>query len=246
MKPVDLLRSAADDARLLLAAARSGWERTVPDCPGWDAADLVRHQGGIFAWMAAVVTSGQRVSRRGLAPAPAEAAELPGWYLDSLDQAIDVLGSADPGAETWTFSSTGDLRVGWWQRRLAVEVAIHRFDAQHAAAADSGSWPGPLDGDVAAAGIEEFMTEFLPGLLAQDGVGGLSGTLHLHAMDGPAEWWIDLGAGGRAVREHARADTAVRGTRSELLLFLTNRGSSGALDVLGRQEVLDEWKQLRR
>src|SRR5258708_4848556 len=152
MKPVDLLRSAADDARLLLAAARSGWERTVPDCPGWDAADLVRHQGGIFAWMAAVVTSGQRVSRRGLAPAPAEAAELPGWYLDSLDQAIDV----------------------------------------------------------------------------------------------PAEWWIDLGAGGRAVREHARADTAVRGTRSELLLFLTNRGSSGALDVLGRQEVLDEWKQLRR
>jgi uncharacterized protein (TIGR03083 family) len=246
MKPADLLPSAGDDARLLLAAAQAGWERTLPDCPGWDAADLVRHQGGIFVWMAAVVTSGERVSRRALDPAPADAADLPGWYLASLDQTLDVLGSADPESPTWTFSSRGDLRVGWWQRRLAVEVAIHRWDAEHAAAADGGSGPDPLDGDVAAAGIEEFMTEFLPGLLGQDGVDGPSGTLHLHATDGPAEWWIDLDAAGPAVSRHAKADTAIRGTRSDLLLWLNNRGSPGALEILGPQKVLDEWKQLRR
>jgi hypothetical protein len=136
--------------------------------------------------------------------------------------------------------------VAWWDRRLAVEVAIHRWDAEHAAAADGGPPPHPLDGDVAAAGIEEFMIEFLPGLLSQAAIEELSGTLHLHATDGTSEWWIDLGAAGAAVPGHAKADTAIRGTRSELLLWLTNRSSLGSLDVAGRQEILDRWKQLRR
>jgi uncharacterized protein (TIGR03083 family) len=246
MEAAALLDMAADDARSLLAAAQADWARMVPSCPEWDAADLVRHMGGILMWMAAVVTSRERVSRRTLGPAPEDPAELPGWYLASLDQALDVLGSAGPGSETWTFSSTGDRCVAWWDRRLAVEVAIHRWDAEHAAAADGGPPPHPLDGDVAAAGIEEFMIEFLPGLLSQAAIEELSGTLHLHATDGTSEWWIDLGAAGAAVPGHAKADTAIRGTRSELLLWLTNRSSLGSLDVAGRQEILDRWKQLRR
>jgi hypothetical protein len=44
----------------------------------------------------------------------------------------------------------------------------------------------------------------------------------------------------------AVADTAVRGTRSDLLLWLTNRSSPGSVDVAGRQEIIDRWKQLRR
>lgn len=245
MEAAALLHTAADDARALLAAARADWERTVPDCPEWDAADLVRHMGSILMWMAAVVTSSERVSRRTLDPAPADPAELPRWYLANLERTLHVLGSADPDAETWTFSSLGDRRAAWWDRRLAVEVAIHRWDAEHAAA-DGGPAPHPLDADVAAAGIEEFIIEFLPGLLGQEAIEELSGTLHLHATDGPAEWWIDLDAAGTAVRQHAKADMAVRGTRSDLLLWLTNRGSPDALDVAGRQENLGRWRQLRR
>jgi uncharacterized protein (TIGR03083 family) len=240
------LQTAAEDARSLLAAARTGWGRPVRQCPGWDAADLVRHMGGILVWMAAVVTSGERVSRRALDPSPQDPAELPRWYLASLDRALAVLGSADPASGTWTFSITGDRRVAWWDRRLAVEVAIHRWDAQDAVAAGGGPSPVPLDGDVAAAGIEEFLIEFLPGLLAQEPPGELSGTLHLHATDGPAEWWVDLEAAGRAVSGHIKADTAIRGTRSDLLLWLTNRRSADSLEVLGRQELPGSWKRLRR
>ena len=240
------LQTAAEDARSLLAAARTGWGRPVPQCPGWDAADLVRHMGGILVWMAAVVTSGERVSRRALDLSPEDPADLPGWYLASLDRTLGVLGSADPGSGTWTFSSTGDRRVAWWNRRLAVEVAIHRWDAQDAVAADGGPSPDPLYGDVAAAGIEEFMIEFLPALLAQQTTGELSGTLHLHATDGPAEWWIDLEAACPAVSGHIKADAAIRGTRSDLLLWLTNRRSPDSLEVLGRKELLGSWKRLRR
>jgi hypothetical protein len=202
--------------------------------------------GGILMWMAAVVTSRERVSRRTLDPAPEDPSHLPRWYLANLERTLDVLGSADPGSETWTFSSTGDQRVAWWNRRLAVEVAIHRWDAEHAVADDGGPPANPLDEDVAAAGIDEFMIEFLPGLLSHETLGELSGTLHLHATDGPTEWWIDLGAAGAAVPQHAKADTAVRGTRSDLLLWLTNRSSLDSLDVFGRQEILDFWRQLRR
>jgi hypothetical protein len=99
---------------------------------------------------------------------------------------------------------------------------------------------------VAAAGIEEFVVEFLPGLLTQEGVEGLGGAFHLHATDGPAEWWIDLDASGSALPEHAQADTAIRGTRSDLLLWLTNRAPLDAIEVSGNLLVLDSWHQLRR
>jgi hypothetical protein len=136
--------------------------------------------------------------------------------------------------------------VGWWRRRLAVEVAIHRWDVEHAVALGGGLSPTPIDGEVASAGTDEFVIEFLPGLLAKGNVKGVEGTLHLHATDGPTEWWIDLDTEGQALAEHAKADTAIRGTRSDLLLWLTNRGPLNSLEVIGNQTTPDSWSQLRR
>ena len=53
-----------------------------------------------------------------------------------------------------------------------MELAIHRWDAQHAAGLGGTVPARPLEAAVAAAGIEGFLTEFLPGLLAQSEVGG--------------------------------------------------------------------------
>jgi uncharacterized protein (TIGR03083 family) len=244
-----LLRSAEHDARALLLAAEVKWDRPVPHCPDWDAAGLVRHMGSILRWQAAIVTTGERVNRRTLEPAPPENPDdLPAWYLAGLSQALDVFGSADPQAPTWTFSSVGDQSAGWWRRRLAVEVAIHRWDAEHAATDDdragASASPQPIEGEVAAAGIEEFVVEFLPGLVAREDLEGITGTLHLHAVDGPTEWWVDLDDAGKAVAVHAKADTAIRGTRSDLLLWLNNRGPLETLEVLGDQKILDRWGQL--
>ena len=240
------LSAAEADAGSLLATAEADWARLVPHCPEWDAAGLVRHTGGIFVWMATIVASGDRVSRRLLDPAPEDTADLAAWYGQSLERVLRVLGSSDPDGPTWTFSTIGDDRVRWWCRRLAVEVAIHRWDVQHAAATSDGPGPEPVDGEVAAAGIEEFAIEFLPALLAQDGFENLAGTLHLHATDGPAEWWIDLDALTPARPQHAEADTTVQATRSDLLLWLTNRGPVDPVEVLGNQGMIDHWHQLRR
>jgi uncharacterized protein (TIGR03083 family) len=240
------LSSADSDGRALLVGAEDDWARLIPDCPGWDTAELVRHTGGIYQWMAAIVGTGRRVSRSDLPPAPASHDDLPRWYLDALSHAHDVLSSAQPTEETWTFSTAGDQTALWWCRRLAVEVAIHRWDLEHALAADGGAAPQPIDTEVAAAGIEEFVVEFLPGLLAHQDVTGIEGTLHLHATDGMSEWWIDLDARGVARPEHGKADCAVRGTCSDLLLWLTNRVAANTLEVLGMQRTAENWAQLRR
>ncbi len=240
---VEILADTRADAIALLAAASSDWHRPVPHCPDWDQAQLVRHTGGIFAWMAAIVTTRQQVSRRTLDPAPTEVTELPPWYLLQLDQTLHVLTTTDPETDTWTFSSLEDHRVAWWVRRLAVEVAIHRWDAQHAA--DPAVPPPALNAEIAGAGVEEFLTEFLPNMLAKAGAVDLAGTVHLHATDGPLEWFIDLDNGGAATPQHRKADTAIRGTRSDLLLWLTNRRPQD-LEVLGSLETSTRWVELMR
>jgi hypothetical protein len=236
-----------DDARTLLAAAELAPAAPVAACAPWDGTTVVRHLGSIFGWMAAIVTTGDRVSRRDLPGPPAAEADLPAWYGRALDRVLEVFAAADPQAAVWTFSATGDRRVGWWYRRLAVETAVHRWDVQDATASvgrQTTTGVAPVSGDVAAAGIEEFVVEFLPGLLNRDGVEGVTGTLHLHAIDGPSEWWMDLDAGGVARPDHAKADTALRGTRSDLLLWLYNRLPTAHLEVFGPSVVLERWGQL--
>jgi hypothetical protein len=98
-----------------------------------------------------------------LAGDAADRNDLAAWYLAHLDRILDILSRADPEAPTWTFSSSGDLGVAWWRRRLAVELAIHRWDAQHAASLHGAPAPRPPDGDTAAAGTAEFMIESSPG-----------------------------------------------------------------------------------
>jgi uncharacterized protein (TIGR03083 family) len=248
MPELDLAIVTAADGRDLLAAAETDWLRPVSHCPGWDAADLVGHMGAILGWIGRIVATSERVARRDRETPPAEHAALAPWYSAHLDRTLDILITTPVDSTTWTFSSRGERRAGWWRRRLAVELAIHRWDAQHAATLGGAAPARPLDAEVAAAGIEEFLTEFLPGLLGQPGIDGLTGTLHLHATDGPSEWWVDLDAraDASAVPGHAKADTAIRGTESDLLLWLTNRGPVPSVEVLGRRDVAAGWAQLRR
>src|SRR5271170_5159205 len=106
MEPTELLQAADRDGHRLLVVAAANWQRPVPHCPAWNAAELVRHTGGILSWMSAVVESNQRVSRSVLDPAPENPVDLAGWYLAALGRTLGVLGSAHPDSATWTFSST--------------------------------------------------------------------------------------------------------------------------------------------
>jgi uncharacterized protein (TIGR03083 family) len=233
-----------EDGRALVVAAESNWARPVPHCPAWDAGGLVRHTGTVLEWMAAIVVTGEPASFSSLPPPPADDADLPAWFLANLDRTVSTLGAADPQQTVWTFSSLGDHRVSWWRRRLTVETAIHRWDAEHAVAVAGGPPPTPLDADAAAAGIEEFVTEFLPGLL-DSCPDSPSGTVHLLLTAAAPQRWLDLDQLGSDEPADARADATVRGTASDVLLWLTNRRTD-SVDVRGDRDLLDAWTRLKR
>src|ERR1700748_1486624 len=108
-----LMDTVDGDARALLSAAEQGWSNPIRQCPGWTAADLVRHQGGLFYWMAALAgAGGARAPRHVGGTLPEDFLELRDWYLAGLDQVVPTLGRTDSEQSAWTFSSQGDQTVG--------------------------------------------------------------------------------------------------------------------------------------
>src|SRR5260370_26626921 len=119
MPELDLPTTTAADGRDLLAAAETDWSQPIPHCPGWDAADLVGHMGGILAWMARIVATGVSVARGDRETPPAGRAALASWYAAHLDRTLDILTTTPADSPAWTFSSRGERRAGWWRPPLA-------------------------------------------------------------------------------------------------------------------------------
>jgi uncharacterized protein (TIGR03083 family) len=250
LRPDEQLAALRAQGDRLAAAAGTGGAVVVPSCPGWTIDDLVGHTASVHQWVAHIVRTGEAVRRRDLPAPPPDHEALLAWYRAGLSSLIETLGAASPEAETWTFAVHSPSTAGWWMRRMAQETAVHRWDAEAAiAAAGNGGGVRSAEGfvpDLAVDGIDEYLMDFLPDVTGEERA-ALAGTLHLHATDAEGEWIVDLSEpGAPARREHAKADTAVRGPASDLLLWLWNRQpAAGRLEVFGDGSVVDGWVRIR-
>jgi uncharacterized protein (TIGR03083 family) len=212
----------------------------VRSCPAWDMADLVGHVGGAWARGAAVLRTGAEAQRPEV-PVVGSDDELLDWarkQAAEVADAVATLGVADPDHDCWTFGMPRSRR--FWVRRMALETALHAWDAVGAVGRSL-----PIDSDLAADGVDEFLTVILPRSLGRN-PGTWSGqSLHLHRTDGDGEWLVRLDAGQAAVeRGHAKGDVAVRGGGSDLYLWCTGRGKVDelpGLDVVGDRSVAERW-----
>lgn len=243
LDPGALLSALAADSEALADLAEGHLDHPVPACPGWTVADVVGHLGGVYSWAWLVVrAAGEKPDKDREAP-PEDRDALVPWFREQRTAVIDVLGSAEPDAPAWTFVRAGEPTVGWWRRRQALETAIHLHDVASAV----GS-PGTVAPDLAADGVDELLTQFLPGYLRRNRIPGLEGTLHLHCTDADGEWVLDFtGPDLQVRREHAKSDTAVRGPASDLFLLLWNRVGLDApgIEVFGRQDVASALAEVR-
>ena len=127
-----------------------------------------------------------------------------------------------------------DQTVGFWMRRMALETAIHRVDADLAA----GLAGPPIAPDLAADGIDEVLgwIAYAPVAWPEDftEVLATADPTPVRISTGGHDWTISA-APGRVVVDHGTADPAavgatVSGAPDAVYRWIWGRGRSVAID----------------
>ena len=268
MEIADHIACLRSEGELLAEAAeRSPLTAPVPGRPGWRLWDLLAHLGFVHRWATRYVAEGRTEATSGpgeeeiIRLAPADES-LVGWFRAGHARLVSVLAAADPATRCWTFMPAPSP-LAFWARRQAHETAIHRVDAQLAAAAAvPGADLDPFPAGLAADGVDELLTGFGrdPGSFC-DG----PAVLVIRAEDGArgADWTVVMGQPRAGVSRGL--DSAARaaggwGHRECMLGLLLARSSAadkaapvpdavepggrrGGLDVRGDDGVLATWRE---
>jgi uncharacterized protein (TIGR03083 family) len=220
---LELIRT---DSALLLEAAERNWEAPVPSCPGWTALDLLRHVGQVYEHKVLCMTLDREpVSEERTTP------ESGAWFTRQRDALLEQLAKRQPNQQTHTWFPP-DQTVGFWYRRMALETAVHRVDAEIAIGSRTA-----IDPDLATDGVDEllgFVTfDFGDTPALAEGAGK---TVQLKC--GEHRWVVTLRTDGvDRAPEDKTADAGLEGRPSDLLLYLWNRDST-AVNVWGDSAAL--------
>ena len=213
------LRVECDRFAAAIADADPG--ARVPSCPDWDLQELVTHLGHVQRSWAAVIRSGEDVEPQAPDESDRPGEDLVGWFREGAGRLLAAVEEAPSGRTAWT----------WWQaprtagaiaRHQVQEAAVHRWDAE-VAAGRSGS---PLDPDVAADALDEFLHITVVELHRWVAWTGGAGALELAPTDVAGTRWVVLGDDAAPVpATEAPGPPTVRisGTASDLVLLLYRR-----------------------
>jgi uncharacterized protein (TIGR03083 family) len=235
---IDALREQGE--ALADAAARTGLDAPVPLCAPWRVMDLLRHTGYIHRWSASHIAQPRDHILDGLTEdeilrGGAPDGELLDWFRAGHAALVRTLEAADPELRTATFMAAPSP-LAFWARRQAHETAIHRADADSA----TGGLPG-YPADFAADGVDELIMGF-GGRRKYQPEAGHAGVLGVLATDTGDAWHVRIEDGrGYPAHEQAVADCVIRGSASDLYLFLWNRAEAD-IDLSGDPAVLALWK----
>lgn len=225
------------DAGALAAAVRSAPTAPVACYAGWTLVELGGHVGQIHRWAGDVVD--QRATERpgGGHEAVPDVAALPDWITTGARRLVDVLAAAEPDEPVWTFDPA-DATVAFWRRRMALETALHRWDAE-----DALGRAAVVDERLALEGVEEALRVYMEPRLDGREVGGSGQRVAFvpHGEGGrPGEngWTLVLHPDGVEVEDgHRGADATVQGASLDLWLLLTCRATLDAMEVDGDRDA---------
>ncbi|MFI7669377.1 maleylpyruvate isomerase family mycothiol-dependent enzyme [Nocardia sp. NPDC049526] len=213
----------------------------VPDCPGWNLGQLLRHVGGYHRWMETIVRTraAEPVSDAQFNDLSDHPSAVVPWLAEGATRLAETLSAAGPETKVWT-PGPGGTTV-FWARRAVHEAVVHGWDAAAAKA--------ELDvpEDVVADGFEEWLEvaaspeayepqDGRPGLLRADRLLSFHTPNHSWVVDltGPVPTWR---------RADEAASVIVRGTVADLLRFVYHRPALGTLEISGDRALLDLWRE---
>jgi uncharacterized protein (TIGR03083 family) len=225
----------ADTERMVEIGER-GLDAAVPSCPGWTVADLIGHQAMVYAHKARVMADNAWPDPW----PPDELRERPplAFLRDAKDELFQEFARHDVGEQTTTFGD--DTSVMFWVRRMALEVAVHRVDAELAHHAIT-----PVPDDLATDGVDEILEVMLHGNRAEWGV----------QTDHPVDAAIAVETGGQRWRcvvtegvvevvpgSVDPVDTTVSGSPADVFLWLWGRRGDEAVEVAGDAAAAGEFR----
>lgn len=237
MELATYLTSVRRDGDLIAATPIDALERPVPACPEWTIGKLIGHTGWVHRWVTGIVLAPPDAppSPKSVERAP-KGPEVVDWYRQAVDELLVALHAADPTTELSTF--IGPRPARWWARRMAHETSVHRWDVQ-----DGLGSPTPIDAELAVDGVEEALDTFVVRRFDHATFGSSGQTLHLHATDCDGEWMLTMTADALTwERGHAKGDTAIRASASDLLLFLMSRRRAEQLELFGDPDLPGRWQ----
>ena len=210
----------------------------IPHLEGWTVHSVVGHTGWVFRFAnMALQSDPDKPPRRSSVPEPPAGIEVVDWTSEGGRELEKTLSEIDLDSvhPTWT----GPQPASWWLRRIAHEVAMHRWDAESAT-----TTPTPIDARQAIDGIDEVLEIFAPNRMQFDALGGSGETVHLHATDTDDGEWVITYHPDRIEWEHAhsKSDVAARGSASDLLLLVWCRLPPSRLEIFGDASLLDRWQ----
>lgn len=222
----DYLAAIEADGTRLVDAAAAAPAAAVPSCPGWTAGDLLEHVTYVYRHKIACMRDGAAPD-----PWPPEGVAIddrPYAFRTALADLLAELVRRDPDERRYTWWPA-DQTNGFWYRRMALETAIHRVDAELANAAVTAI-PDPLALD----GIDEMLCIMLAGedWRAVRTEHPIDATLDIAAGD---RSWSVRATGERVLvaRQRSTADTTISGTPHDVFVWLWGRGPVDPLRVCG-------------
>jgi uncharacterized protein (TIGR03083 family) len=232
----ELVAAVRQEGESIVSASRQGVDAPVPTCGDWTVADLCRHVGRVYAYVAHIVEE-RLTTASDVRPDPAPDADMVEWVATSLDDLVTALGACTADTPMWNWSPEPDV-AAFWARRMAHESAVHQYDAQRAHGVAQ-----PIDADLAADGLDELVDVLLPRIAVRDSP-QLRSAVYAFASVEDGSWWVRTGDDGAHRTEPAQAaDVTVRGTTSALCLAAYGRVPWTSLDVDGDSTALDDWSQ---
>ncbi len=230
----------ADTDRLVQMGGRD-LTANVPSCPGWDVAEVVWHTAGVFEHKVRVLADSAWPEPW---PPPDfdDREELP-FLRAAKDHLLTELAHHDPWEPTVTFGT--DDTVGFWLRRMACEVAVHRYDAELAL-----DEPTPIEPDLAVDGIDEALDVMLAGPWWDDRVT----TEHpveavVAVQSGGVRWLCDVRRSEVTVNRSATDVSAgptplgtISGEPHDVFLWLWGRVGDQEVELSGEPRTLTEFR----
>jgi uncharacterized protein (TIGR03083 family) len=246
----------------ILSAAAVDLDAPIKGCPGWDVAALTGHMGRVYTfWLKWVCERPRGASKEAFAELMAEReARLPGYIAwrdpefhkearpagivefarDTGNELEDALRELSPDEQVWTFVPSQQTGAFLF-RRLALETAVHRWDAEEAVGAEQ-----PIEEALARDGIDETLMMFANDPAYEEHQPLRRGQRILLRDDGgEGQWLVMFGEEGITTSPgDGPADATITGSASDLLLFIMGRRTPEEMQIEGDKALAATWGDL--